>query len=47
MSADAQGGQKKATDPKELELQELVSCQLWMLRTKLVFSVGDVQALNH
>ena len=35
VSTEAHGGQKRASDPSELEFQAAVSCEVWMLGTEL------------
>jgi hypothetical protein len=35
MTMLAHGGEKKVLDPLDLELQVIVSCQTWVLRTEL------------
>jgi hypothetical protein len=41
------GGQKRASDLRELELQAAMSHQMWMLGTKPGSSVRAVHGLNH
>lgn len=40
-------GQRKASDRLELELQELVSCSMWVLGTEPRSSVRTVSVTNH
>jgi hypothetical protein len=47
MSADSQRGQKRMSNPQELELETFVSSQLWVPGTGLRSSAGAVDALNH
>lgn len=42
---DTHGDQKGASDPLELELKVAVSCLMWVLETKLQFSIKIVSVL--
>lgn len=39
------GGQRKLLDPLEMELQEIVSCLMWVLGTKFGSSLEEQQVL--
>lgn len=43
MSAVPHSGQKRATDPLEVELQVVVNRSIWMLETKLRSSKKAIQ----
>lgn len=47
MPAGARGGQKRASDPLEVELKAVVSCLMGELGTKPVPPGRDTSALNH
>lgn len=47
MGAGVLEGQKRAPAPPELELQAVVSCLTWMLRTTLGLSAGVGNTLSH
>lgn len=46
MSAVAHGGQKRAVDPFELELQVVISQLTWVLRTGLWYSERTASTPN-
>lgn len=46
MDAGTKGGQKRASNPTELDLQEVGSLLIWPLETKLRSSVKASSAIN-
>jgi hypothetical protein len=46
MYAVARGGQKRVLDPLQLELQPVVSCLMWVLRTELRSFARATHGLN-
>lgn len=46
MGAGALGGHKGESDPLELELQAVVSCLMWVLRTELWFWIFPMSRIQ-
>lgn len=46
VNADTNKGQKKLSDPLEVEFQTMVSCLSWKLGTKLWFSAKAASVLK-
>ena len=45
-SVSAHSSQKRASDPRELEIQEVLSQLMWVIKTKLLSSARTRSALN-